>query len=166
MWGLLKVVKPCVFANHCIGHRAHLGARDYREDIGFCNNLDEFLRALGKFYSWSTDPEQIPINVLEFIGVFSNFANFGPLVPSADTSLLVLTDSLTSALVVVCHSARSDLMQIVHQRLLNLPEYKRLATGGVNEITQSPTHNAIGYEARFDGIQNSAVRVRPMTESQ
>ena len=55
VWGLVKAVKPCMFAHHCIGHRAHLGARDCMEDVPFCNNLVEFLRALGKFYSWSTE---------------------------------------------------------------------------------------------------------------
>ena len=53
--GLVKAVKPRMYAHHCIGHRAHLGARDCLEDIPFCSNLDEFLRALGKFYSWSTE---------------------------------------------------------------------------------------------------------------
>lgn len=72
-------------------------------------------------------PFEIPINVLEFIGVFGNFASFGADVPPC-ASLLALTDSLTTALVVSRHSARAPLMQLVHLRLLDLPEYNRVAT--------------------------------------
>ena len=55
VWGLVKAVKPQMFTQHCVGHRAHLGARDCMEDVPFCKNLDEHLRALGRYYSWSTE---------------------------------------------------------------------------------------------------------------
>ena len=71
-------------------------------------------------------PYEIPINVLEFIGVFGNFSAFAPDVPEC-SSVLALTDSLTSALVVSRHSARAPLMQLVHMRLLSLPQFERIA---------------------------------------
>ena len=75
---------------------------------------------------------EIPINVLEFIAIFGNFATFGPHIPSGGTRLLALTDSLTSALVLARHSARAPLMQLVHLRLVALPSFRRLAS--VTEI--------------------------------
>ena len=55
VWGLVNAVKPQIFTQHCAGHRAHLGARDCMDDVPFCKNLDEFLRALGRYCSWSTE---------------------------------------------------------------------------------------------------------------
>ena len=75
---------------------------------------------------------EIPINVLESIAIFGNFATFGPHIPSGSTRLLALTDPLTSALVLARHSARAPLMQLVHLRLVALPSFQRLAS--VTEI--------------------------------
>ena len=73
-------------------------------------------------------PTELPINVLEFVAIFGNFATFGGGIPSAlNYRLLALTDSLTSALIVANHSACAPLMQLVHLRLLALPNFQRLA---------------------------------------
>ena len=73
-------------------------------------------------------PTELPINVLEFVAIFGNYATFGDSIPSAlNCRLLALTDSLTSALIVANHSARAPLMQLVHLRLLALPNFRRLA---------------------------------------
>jgi hypothetical protein len=36
---------------HCIAHRGHLGACNAFDGVPFCANLDELLRALGRFFS-------------------------------------------------------------------------------------------------------------------
>ena len=73
-------------------------------------------------------PTELPINVLEFVAIFGNFATFGSNIPSVlHCRLLALTDSLTSALIVANHSARAPLMQLVHLRLLALRDFRRLS---------------------------------------
>jgi hypothetical protein len=52
--GKIKEYKPYLVDVHCVGHRTQLAANDTFNDIKFCAALDEFLRALGRFYSWST----------------------------------------------------------------------------------------------------------------
>ena len=73
-------------------------------------------------------PTELPINVLEFVAIFGNVATFGGSIPSElNCHLLALTDSLTSALIMARHSARAPLMQLVHLRLIALPNFRRLA---------------------------------------
>ena len=72
-------------------------------------------------------PLQLPINWLEFLAVYGNFVIFGPSVPLLHSRLLQLTDSLTSAIVLTRHSAKSEGMQLVHLGLLEEPEFIRLA---------------------------------------
>ena len=50
---------------------------------------------------------RIFIRVLGFLGIYGNFVSFGPSIPLMHTRVLALTDSLTSALVLSRHSARS-----------------------------------------------------------
>ena len=47
-----------------------------------------------------TGPNQLPINWLEFVGIYGNVLVYGPSVNVANTRVLMLTDSLTSAIVV------------------------------------------------------------------
>ena len=83
-------------------------------------------------------PTELPINVLEFVAIFGNFATFGSGIPSAlNCHLLALTDSLTSALIVAHHSARAPLMQLVHLRLLALPNFQRLAPTSERSLTST-----------------------------
>ena len=72
-------------------------------------------------------PLQLPINWLEFLAVYGNFEIFGPSVPLLHSRLLQLTDSLTSAIVLTRHSAKSEGMQLVHLALLESSEFVRLA---------------------------------------
>ena len=72
-------------------------------------------------------PLQLPINWLEFLAVYGNFEIFGPSVPLLHSRLLQLTDSLTSAIVLTNHSAKSEGMQLVHLKLLQSSEFIRLA---------------------------------------
>ena len=72
-------------------------------------------------------PLQLPINWLKFLAVYVNFVVFGPSVPLLHSRLLQLTDSLTPAIVLTKHSAKSQGMQLVHLRLLDEPEFIRLA---------------------------------------
>lgn len=53
----IKEFKDYLVGVHCVGHRTALAANDTftHSTVPFCSNLDEFLRALGRFYSWSTE---------------------------------------------------------------------------------------------------------------
>jgi hypothetical protein len=73
------------------------------------------------------DVAALPINWLEFLGIYGNFVIFGPSIPLMHTRVLALTDSLTSALVLSKHSAKSEGMQTIHLRLLDEAEFVRLA---------------------------------------
>jgi len=73
------------------------------------------------------DVAALPINWLEFLGIYGNFVIFGPSIPLMHTRVLALTDSLTSALVLSKHSAKSEGMQMIHLRLLDEAEFVRLA---------------------------------------
>ena len=73
------------------------------------------------------DVASLPINWLEFLGIYGNFVIFGPSIPLMHTRVLALTDSLTSALVLSKHSTKSEGMQMIHLRLLDEAEFVRLA---------------------------------------
>ena len=97
---------------------------------GYMHGQAWYLPLLPRDLSGATE---LPINVLEFVAIFGNFATFGSSIPeSLNCRLLALTDSLTSAIIVARHSARAPLMQLVHLRLLALPDFRRLAP--VSEI--------------------------------
>ena len=53
----IREFKDYLVGVHCVGHRTALAANDTfaHPTVPFCANLDEFLRALGRFYSWSTE---------------------------------------------------------------------------------------------------------------
>lgn len=55
--GQIRAFKSYLVGVHCVGHRTALAANDTfsHKSVPFCANLDEFLRALGRFYSWSTE---------------------------------------------------------------------------------------------------------------
>ena len=72
-------------------------------------------------------PTQLPINWLEFVGVYSNVLVFGPSIDTTSTRVFMLTDSLTSAVVLTHHSARSKGMQLVHHAMLGDVEFQRIA---------------------------------------
>ena len=71
-------------------------------------------------------PLQLPINWLEFVGIYGNVLVFGPSVDPTCTRVLMLTDSLTSALVLTRHSARSEGMQLIHRTMLDDAEFQRI----------------------------------------
>ena len=47
----LKVVKPWLVDQHCVGHREPLAAKDAFDSVSFCSKLDEVVHACGNFYS-------------------------------------------------------------------------------------------------------------------
>ena len=71
-------------------------------------------------------PYKIPIPVLEFIGIGFAVAAFHPVVADAAACVTFGSDSITSVDAVLNDSANADLMQIVHDGLVNLPEYESL----------------------------------------
>jgi hypothetical protein len=67
----------------------------------------------------------LPISVLEFVGIGINVITFEKLV--CGSHAIVCSDSLNSVQVLNAFSAKSQLMQFVHSRVLALPASKRLA---------------------------------------
>ena len=51
----LKVLKPWLVDNHCVGHRQPLAAKDAFDSVRHCAKLDEVVHACGSFFSWSTE---------------------------------------------------------------------------------------------------------------
>jgi hypothetical protein len=51
----LKVVKPWLIDQHCVGHREPLAAKDAFDSIAHCSKLDEVVHACGSFYSHSNE---------------------------------------------------------------------------------------------------------------
>ena len=51
----LKVIKPWLVDNHCVGHREPLAAKDAFDSVRHCAKLGEVVHACGSFFSWSTE---------------------------------------------------------------------------------------------------------------
>jgi hypothetical protein len=73
----------------------------------------------------SGDELLLPISVLEFVAIGINVITFERLVRGSHA--IVCSDSLNSVQVLNAFSAKSQLMQFVHSRVLALPASKRLA---------------------------------------
>ena len=90
---------------------------------GYCHGL-RFRVPLQK--ADVTGPFEIPIAVLEFIGIVVAIIVFGPHIAAAADVITVASDSLTSVDAVLNDSSHADLMQLVHSYLLASDEYAQV----------------------------------------
>jgi hypothetical protein len=109
----------------------------------------------------------LPMAVLEFVAFFGSVIAFGHMIRGFKVSLL--TDSTAVRAIANRGAARSELMQMVHTRLLDAPEFQALAqsarisyiTTEANAISDAGTRLLLA--SRFVALcEQAGVRSRPL----